>query len=117
MNKLNLLLIFLPSPDAELARFPPRQMVQEFRAFNQAYQRHLEGDLALFPYHGEARESLREARLLYLVWDALDDAQIRHCLEARWEALLDLRRLIGDDAYFRGRMPPPVPLRRFVEVD
>ena len=119
MPFLNLLiLVSLPSPEAELRRFPPHELVQEYLAFNRAYQAHLESRRLLAQHHAEEISAvLWETRLLYWTWDKLDDAWASCTEAARWDALGDLRVLLGDDAYYSGRMPPPVPLWRFQEID
>jgi hypothetical protein len=116
---LNLLILIpLPSAEADLQRFPPREVVQEYLAFNRSYQVHLESRRLLAPHHADAISAvLRDTRLLYWTWDKLDDAWTGCTDAARWAALGDLRSLLGDDAYYWGRMPPPVPLWRFEEID
>jgi hypothetical protein len=116
---LNLVvLVPLPSLEAELRRFPPHEVVQEYLAFNRGYQGHLESWRLLAPHHAEEiGEALGETRRLYWIWDKLDDAWGSCAGESRWEALRELRSLLGDEAYFWGRMPPPVPLGRFQEID
>jgi hypothetical protein len=111
-------LVPLPSVEAELGRFPPREVAQAYLALNRSYQAHLEARCLLGPHRAEqVREAWRETRHLYQVWDKLDDAWGSCTKAVRWDALLELRVLLGDDAYFRGRMPPPVPLWHFEEID
>jgi len=116
---LNLLILVpCPSLEAELRRFPPHEVVQEYLAFNRGYQAHLESCRLLAPHHAEEINAvLRDTRLLYWTWDKLDDAWGSCTEAARWEALRELRCLLGDDGYYWGRMPPPVPLWRFQEID
>lgn len=107
-----------PHPAAELARFPPREAVLAARRFNREYAAHLRHRLALQPHYAEViRAALGETEALYRIWDALDDAQIMQSAECRWAALSQLRELLGEPAYTLGRMPPPVPLGRFQEID
>jgi hypothetical protein len=116
---LNLvMLVSLPSAEADLRRFPPHEVVQEYLAFNRAYQAHLESQRLFATHHADEMNAvLRETRLLYWAWDKLDDAWTSCTEAARWDALGHLRCLLGNDAYCRGRMPPPVPLWRFQEID
>lgn len=105
-----------PSVDVELQRFPPRAAVRANLDFATAHVAYLEARVALAPYRSDLAEWLSEARRLRLAWNALDSAQI-FCEETDRRCELDtLRELIGADAFFQGRMPPPVPLWRFTEL-
>jgi hypothetical protein len=72
-------------------------------------------------YLGHAQqyeEVLEETRELFEVWNTLDDAQQGYYDEAfRRRKLARLRELLGPADYYAGRLPPPVPVWRFEEID
>jgi hypothetical protein len=104
----------------DLDRFPCRECVTSWCRFSRDYRCRLRDELSL----GEAwREralwaALDQARDCYQPWDLLEDAQAEWRDPAcRLEMLEALRDLIGPEAYYTGRMPPPVPLWHWREVD
>jgi hypothetical protein len=105
------------TPAPELARFPPPQIVQDARDFNRAVYASLQGQ-QLMRRHlwWEYQEILDGCNQSFRAWDALDDAQSGSC-GPRADALERLRLLIGDEAYYAGRMPPAVPYWLLPEID
>lgn len=111
-----------PEPDPPLCdrdRFPPREVAARAMQFNRAYRRHVEGR-ALWQTHraeewGQVKE---EVEHLYRCWDWLHAAQGGQAGDACYwrQSLRRLRELIGDEAYYAGRMPPCVPVWRFQEL-
>jgi hypothetical protein len=100
-------------------RFPDRELVNELLSFNRAYRQHLctrqSVDLGRW---WEYRAALQETEHLYQVWDTVRDARCDYYyVTVRRQALKKLRELIGEDAYYAGRLPPYVPLWRFQRVD
>jgi hypothetical protein len=98
----------------EARRFPERATINEFLAFNRAYRRDLELRLEVDAVQAaELRFGLAEANHLYQVWTLAADARWEALtIRARREALLQLRLLVGDEAFFRGQLPPYVPVWR-----
>jgi hypothetical protein len=104
-----------PPPESDLLRFPPAPRVEDYRRFRNDYLEHLWG---LYSWQCWNRplilEAISEAESLWAPWEALYDAQ--HGCRPRHD-LAWLRLQLGNDAYYRGRMPPPVPLWRFRPID
>jgi hypothetical protein len=100
-------------------RFPDRDAVNELLSFNRAYRQHLglrqPMELARW---WDLRTALQETDHLYQVWDNVRDARCEYYyVTVRRQALKKLREMIGEDAYYTGQMPPPVPIWRFREVE
>ena len=102
-----------PPDEGDRYRFPPHHETKAAREFNQRYQAHLRDRIALEPHLAEA---IDEARACWIAWDLLDDAFAYSDPRCRVEALARLRRHIGLEAYYAGRMPPCVPRARFEEL-
>lgn len=102
----------------DLARFPSRDAVIFSREFNRSFISNLSLQQSLQLHHWwEYDERIKAANGAYAAWDALDDA---HLAQSRFDLayhLDKLRKVIGDEAYYSGRMPPPVPLCAFREID
>ncbi len=110
---------FARGPDpGDAFRFPPRAYLSAGMDFNRAYYRHLEARLAWEPDRQSAvRAAMWEADELYAAWDAARSAQWEFLsVEYRRLSLLDLARRIGWEAYWRGELPPCVPVWRFNEL-
>lgn len=101
----------------ECRRFPDRAMINDFLAFNRAYRSDLNAQIAIDQIHAEElRVALRETDFCYQVWDNLRDARTEfYNVTVRRRAFLAVRRLAGDEAFVSGRLPPHVPVWRFVE--
>lgn len=104
-------------PLADAARFPTFLECQDNLAFNRAYVCYLEGRLAWEADQEAGAESISEAKQLRAVWQVLWHVQHPHHADCcRHESLRELKQLLGDEAYYAGRMPPHVPLWRFQEI-
>jgi hypothetical protein len=106
-------------PLHDCLRFPDRERVNDLLAFNREYRRNLSirqpVELARW---WELREALQETDHLYQVWDTVRDARCDYYyVTVRRHALKKLRQLLGEDAYYNGRLPPCVPLWRFQGID
>ena len=99
-------------------RFPDRATVNDVLMFNRAYHTNLENMQALSPvYSLELQRISRRTDELYAVWDAVRDSRCEYFyVTVRRQALKRLREQIGDEAYFLGAMPSPVPLEYFQEI-
>jgi hypothetical protein len=100
-------------------RFPDRQVAREFLEFNRAYRVHL---LNRQEIEGTRRDELAEAvhetDELYRIWDAVRDARSDcYYVTVRRQALLLLREALGQEDYYRGVLPPHVPVWRFSRID
>jgi hypothetical protein len=67
----------------------------------------------------EYRAWLADAKWCHDVWYTVDDIVMYHRANSTLceEKCLHLRRLIGDEAYFLGRLPPPWPVWWFRTMD
>jgi hypothetical protein len=100
-------------------RFPDREVVNDLLSFNRAYRQHLSirQPVELVRWW-ELRTALQETDQLYQVWDTVRDARCEYYyVTVRRQALKRLRKLLGDEAYYFGRLPPHVPLWRFQEIN
>jgi hypothetical protein len=101
-------------PLADCQRWPDRNTITDALAFNRAYHQHLEAVAAV----DEVGAALGETDALYQVWDALREAQVPYYyVSPRRQSLALARRLLGDQAYEAGVLPPPVPWWRFRRID
>jgi hypothetical protein len=102
-------------PVGEATRFPSRDLVNDLLNFNRAFYQALTERMEVDTVHTEELEAARtETTMLYNVWDAVRDARCEfYHVNVRRQALLQLRRLIGDRAFYTGELPPYVPLWRF----
>jgi hypothetical protein len=106
-------------PESDGLRFPPYAVAARARMFNWQCRQRIAEERDAWPESAQWRfdVTLAEARELYAAWDCLEDAQSPY--RAWWRRRLDLarlRKLIGDDAYSAGAMPPVVPSHRFREL-
>ena len=98
----------------ECERFPDWRTIDGFLEFNRAYARDLKTRLALDTVHAHhLRQAAAENDYLYRVWSTLRDARPLYGVCYRRQALLRVREMIGDEAFYSGRMPPYVPVWRF----
>ncbi len=99
-------------------RFPERPMVNEFLVFNRAYLKHVEMRRPLEAAPAADLSTIQqEIEDLYRVWDTVRDARCEYYyVWVRRYALKRLRDLLGEDAYYRGELPPYVPIWRFQEL-
>jgi hypothetical protein len=100
-------------------RFPDPETVGQILAFNRAYRQHLclRQPIEL-PRSEELKAAIRETDDLYHIWDLVRDARCDYYyVTVRRQALYKLRQVLGAEAYYCGRLPPPVPLWRFHDID
>jgi hypothetical protein len=103
----------------ECERLPDRTIVNDMLTFNRAYRQFLVIRQPLDLIHGdELRTALNETDRLYQIWDAVRDARCNYYyVTVRRQALKQLREMVGVDAFYRGYLPPHVPVWRFPEID
>ena len=106
-------------PVSDCLRFPERAVVSEMLAFNRSYRQQMDARQAVELVHWwEFREAVQEADRLYQVWDNVRDARCDYYyVTVRRHALKKLRDTIGPENYYAGRLPPHVPVWRFVRID
>jgi len=106
-------------PVYESLRFPDKTSINGYLAFSRSYCKQLALRRPLEPAHAEELDAaLREAEQLQELWDTVKGARCQYYyVTYRRECLKRLREMIGDNAYYNGRLPPPVPLWRFHEID
>jgi hypothetical protein len=109
---------FLSAPFLEeCQRFPERALVSDFLAFNRAYRSDLCARMLIDPVHAEdLRNAILETDQLYRAWDAVRDSRCEYYyITVRRQALNQLKDMIGNEAFYRGQLPPHVPVWRFAE--
>lgn len=106
-------------PLYDCMRFPDRTLINDMLAFNRAYRQHLDNRQALELANAwELREMLLEADRLYQIWDLVRDTRCDYYyVTVRRQALKKLKEMIGDQAYYSGRLPPHVPVWQFARID
>jgi hypothetical protein len=100
-------------------RFPERNAVNDLLSFNRAYRQEMVARQPFDVVHGDAmREAVLETDQLYRVYDAVRDARCEYYyVHFRRQALAQLRDMIGVEAFYSGKLPPPVPTWRFRSID
>jgi hypothetical protein len=100
-------------------RFPDRATINDLLAFNRAYRQHIDVRQPVELVHWwELRAVLQETDQLYQIWDTVRDARCEYYyVTVRRQALKRMRDLLGDEAYYSGRLPPHVPLWRFQQIN
>jgi len=105
--------------EAILARFPDKQTADACREIAVAHVRWLENEIAVFPSRAEDfDEWLSQAKRYKSAWQYLCSAHWNYPGNANcvYNALEELRMLIGEENYLAGRMPPPMPYWFFTEL-
>lgn len=103
---------------SEITRFPPRRVVADHLAFNRTYHRALVLRREAMGRSDFLDQAISENDRLYRVWDLLRDAQCEcFYVTARRQSLRGLRDAVGLDLYYRGTLPPHVPLWSFTRID
>jgi len=114
------LLLPCDPPLSDCDRFPPREVACQAIQFNRAYRRSVAARQRWELHHWWYwQEVLDETDWLYRCWDNLYTAEGGEGddEESRRQSLRRLRELLGDDAYYGGRMPPAAPFWRFTWID
>lgn len=103
----------------EVRRFPSRQATTKARQVNVAARCNLNEERWAWPesFHPRFDAAVSDIQAAYWVWDKLDDCQAtwRQWWEVRLE-LAKLKRMLGDEDFAAGRMPPAIPSRWFREL-
>ena len=102
----------------ESNRFPNRQTVNDFLAFNRGYRKHIDAHIPVeLARAWELRIVLQQTDQLYQVWDTVRDASCEYYyVTVRRQALKRLREMIGEEHYYAGQLPYYVPTWYFEEI-
>jgi len=104
-------------PPGDWQRLPPRGVCQE------RYQMALDWRERLMAAEMGGREAamkaaLEDAHYRVRVWDNIySSTKVENTWDARRWGLKELRRLVGDEDYYSGALPPPVSLEKFQWVN
>lgn len=94
-------------------RFPDRKTINGWLAFNRAFQQRLQALLHLGLLSNAERRALKETDRMYQVWDCVRDARCEYYyVTVRRQALLHLKKKLGNACFDAGQVPPPFPLWR-----
>ena len=97
-------------------RFPNYNSITFYLTFNRDYYKEIAKTLT-FPWENWKEVTLEETLRLYDIW-----FQIRECVNERRtiffrrKALKETKELLGENNYYHGIFPPPVPIWRFKEL-
>lgn len=104
-----------PACDAE--RFPTRETMREWIAFNREYVCWLQ-DRKRFHKDGWIDEAIVDCECIQRVFDSVCDARCDYYyVTVRRSALASLREAIGEHSYYAGTLPPIVPAWWFWRTD
>ncbi len=94
-----------PAWDAD--RLPARQQIDEACSFNRAMRLWLSNRLPNDHLNAEQlHDAIQDLDRRYVIWDLARDARSTYCwVSGKRKALDKLRDLIGDEAYYSGRLP------------
>jgi hypothetical protein len=118
LRTVNLDLLDAPAV-CDRQRFPSLETAREAYAFNNEYrnfllhQQTLHGDRCFQHYKALISEA---GELSDIWWTIVCMQQDYYEPPQRRKLLLSLRKKLGDERYYRGQVPPPVPLDRFCEI-
>jgi hypothetical protein len=103
--------------NAELARFPSFNMAMDMKSFSYAHAMWLATRANWEITPNELSDWMNENHSCHDAWSTLTFCHVGGLisLKKRWETLKALKEILGDRAYYEGRMPPPAPIRRFRE--
>lgn len=101
-------------PSSDALRFPDRAAVNDLLGFNRAFRQYLDVRQPGEPARGvELRSAIQEIDHLYHVYDTVRDARCEYYyVTVRRQALKRLRDLLGEEDYYRAKLPPHVPVWR-----
>ena len=104
---------------ADCQALPANSFACDQCRFNEEFQCCLQSQQVLFTHRmDDLNDVLRRPGNCTRTWDCLRRASAADQTWAyRRRMLVQLRELVGMDAYYNGRMPPCVPLWTFKEVD
>jgi hypothetical protein len=96
----------------ECQRLPPAFVIHDNLAFNRVHQCYLEARWVVRLQDRDAIEdALQQSRQISRIWEAMAAANAD---DLNWfcrrQALARLRELLGDEAYYEGDWPFPIPL-------
>lgn len=106
-------------PLCDVNRFPNKEVVKDWVAFNRAYADGLSSRASIEPWRAERLAIvLEETTKLGKIWSTLYEAKIEYYyIGARRAALKRLREQIGVENYYKGILPPHIPTWYFQRID
>ena len=105
-------------PLCDAIRFPSAEYCREMRGRNYAYEQWLLQRLRLFPHERWITEAIIETNELWRVWDAAGDCQSEYSyIYYQRYSLKRLRSLLGEQLYYAGCLPAPIPGWRLFRID
>ena len=111
-------------PVEDKDRFPSSEIASEAIELNAKYRTWLEANRPLDDHTGMWLKAMTEADALWEIWQSVanlhsvtDESGNEYLLEELRNRLEELRDVMGEEAYYAGRLPPPVPIWRFQRVD
>ena len=106
-------------PISDMYRFPSKQIAQDNIDLNRNFAIHVWSmvDQTRSSKNEHYREIISECKRLEEFWELMDEVQRPYLYKpTRRESMKRIRQLIGEEAYYYGRFPSPVPLWRFREI-
>ncbi len=102
-------LLFFPQPPplTDLEFLPPKQVCARLRYINSKLTEALMKERMMRPHKGwELTTAIARCELAEAVWNRLEDAhQDWNSEDYRRKALWNVRELLGEEAYYAGRVP------------
>lgn len=99
------------------AAFPDRTVVNELLLFNRAYRQYLDECIPVHPGDRELTAARDENQILYNIWDCVRDARCEYYyVHIRRQALVRLRLYLGEEDFWKAKLPPHVPYWRFTPI-
>lgn len=101
--------------------FPTLSTLLDGRNFNEEYRKSIARFQSIETYQSEkfnwCTSVLIESEFLYQIWDnAFTAANENYYYVTRRMALKNLKKVLGNDLYYSGQLPPVVPEWRFWEI-
>jgi hypothetical protein len=99
---------------AESLRFPERDAAGELLTANRDFKEQLKQRLQIDSVNaGQIEQAIKETEQLYQIWNTMREARCGfYYVVVRRQALRQLRDQLGERAFYRGEMPPHLPIWR-----
>ena len=105
-------------PLADAARFPVKEQADRSRRFASDYHDYLSSRREVIRYRfDDFTEVMADAKKLLSIWEQVQVAVTpTNSCRSRRLAMAQLREQLGEEAYYTGRLPAPVPVQNFREI-
>jgi hypothetical protein len=93
---------------------------KELLLFSNAYIENCKRNISIGNLHEQEvwYKILKEAEHLHTIYDLVDDSvRPQYSLYQRRLALFKIKKLIGEEDFYKGKLPPNIPIWRFSEKD